>query len=320
MPRLTSHGEVVFHQQAHSRIHPFWGDAAEWWPEPVASPPAPGCGTCGKPPTAEFAGIDQWYEAARTRPSDFHEHVQTLKELADRCGVVAEVSMWDDKPGIAALAASSAERVISVCPIEKRVWATARKVRPDLATSADDGPVRDGVDLLFWDGQHRAPEVYAALAKYAPAVRRYLVVHCTTDPYGETGDDGGPGVMPGVRRFLNEFREWTAVRHDRNNHGLIVLSRSDEDKRQPPGTLRKAMNFAKALAKHAKDGQRLVKDHVFELRMAECLTCPERTGDVCAACGCPVDKKASWASETCGLVKVGREPKWAAATDPADLE
>jgi hypothetical protein len=318
MPRLTSHGEVVFEPQSTiGQRHPFWGSAADWWPAQVQEPQA-GCTSCGGgPPPASMAEL---LVSALTRKSDFHEHVATLKELADQCEVVAEVSLWDDKPGIIALAASSAKRVISVCAAHKRVWHKVKAVRPDFAAVTDDGPVRDGVDLLFWDGQHRAQEVYDALTRYAPHVARYLVVHCTTDPYGERGDDGGAGVMPAVRRFLTEHREWTAIRHDRNNHGLIVLSKDERDKRQPPGTLRKAMNFAKALAKHAADGQRLVKDHVFELRMAECLTCEMRNLDACGACGCPVEKKASWASETCGLEKIGQEPKWRAATDPADIE
>ena len=328
MPRLTSHGEVVFHAHSNGRTqHPFWGDASQYWPGtevvPTVSIP-PGCNTCGGQPAPmappPFATIDEWYADAQTRPSDFHMHVRTLKELADQCETVAEISFWDDKPAIVALAASKAAKVISVRAIPKRVWGTLRIFRPDFLMASNDDEVRDGVDLLFIDENHRAEEVFQSLAKYAPNVRRYLVIHCTTDPYGETGDDGGPGVMPGVRRFLNENREWTAIRHDKTNHGLIVLSRDDRDKKQPPGMIRQAMNFAKALASHAKDGNRLVNDRVYELRMAECLTCPERAGDQCAACGCPVDKKASWASESCGLVKLGKEPKWVSTSASEDME
>lgn len=320
MPRLTSHGEVVFAPHSNGLInHPFWGPASDYWAGPEVKPVVTlptGCGSCGSSPAQPapppFAILEEWYADAQQRPSDFREHVKTLKELADQCEVVAELSLWDDKPATVALAASAAKKVITVRALAKRIWGPVQKLRPDLIIASDDGPVRDGVDLLFLDENHRAQEVFDGLVKYAPHARRYLVVHCTTDPYGETGDDGGPGVMPGVRRFLNEHREWTAIRHDKRNHGLIVLSCDDRDKKQPPGLLRQAMNFTKALAAHAKDGARLVDDRVFELRMAECLTCEERVGDRCAACGCPVDAKASWASETCGLVKLGREPKWKA--------
>lgn len=329
MPRLTSHGEVVFHADSRGRtMHPFWGQAADYWPgaegvKPTVTIPT-GCTTCGgqsapmAPPP--FATIAEWYADAQSRPCDFHEHVRTLKELADQCSAVAEISLWDDKPATVALAASKAAKVVSVRAVAKRIWGPLQKLRPDFIVTTDDGPVRDGVDLLFFDENHRAQEVFDGLVKYAPHVRRYLVIHCTTDPYGETGDDGGPGTMPGVRRFLNENREWTAIRHDKHNHGLIVLSRDERDKKQPPGMIRQAMNFTKALAAHAKDGARLVNDRVFELRMAECLTCPERAGDQCAACGCPVDAKASWASENCGLIKLGKEPKWKATVAAEDLQ
>lgn len=327
--RLTSHGEVVFHAHSNGRtVHPFWGPASDYWagPEgvqPTVTIPA-GCSTCGGQPAPmappHFDSLAAWYDDAQVRPSDFYQHVRTLKEIADGCESVAEISLWDDKPATVALAASSAKRVVSVRAIAKRIWGPIQRLRPDFVASTDDGPVRDGVDLLFWDENHRTQELYDSLVKYAPHVRRYLVVHCTTDPYGETGDDGGPGVMPGVRRFLSEHRQWTAILHDKRNHGLIVLSRDDRDKKQPPGLIRQAMNFAKALAVHAKDGNRLVNDRVFELRMAECLTCPERVGDQCAACGCPVDAKASWASEDCGLVKKGEAPKWRSTVAAEDLE
>lgn len=329
--RLTSHGEVVFNPHSNGRItHPFWGAAVDYWAGPEVAPTVTipsGCGTCGgqtaplaPPPPPPFATVAEWYEDAIKRPSDFHQHVKTLKELADQCEVVAELSLWDDKPATVALAASAAKRVVSARAIAKRIWGPLQQLRTDLMTVTDDGLIRDGVDLLFLDEHHRAEEVYNGLVRYAPHVRRYLVIHCTTDPYGETGDDGGPGVMPGVRRFLLENKEWTAIRHDKGNHGLMVMSRDDRDKKQPPNLIRQAMNFTKALTKHAVDGNRLVNDRVFELRLAECAVCPQRFGDKCGACGCPLDAKASWASESCGMVKIGREPLWVATSDPADLQ
>lgn len=319
--RLTSHGEVVFEADSRGMIaHPFWGSAANYWDGGVQSTVTTGgCNTCGTaatpavPPPPPFASMADWLADAEKRPSDFHEHVPTLKALADQCEVVAEIGIWDDKPAIVALAASNAKRVISVCPLPKRVWNGVRGLRPEgFEAVADDGPVRDGVDLLFLDERHRAHDVFEGLAKYAPHVRRYLVVHCTTAPYGESGDDGGPGVMPGVRRFLNENREWTAIRHDHGTHGLIVLSRDDRDKKQPPGLIRQAMNFTSAKYKHLAAGKPMVSEQVYHERLAECVTCPERAGDQCAACGCPIEAKAAWATEECGLVKLGRVPKWTA--------
>lgn len=318
--RFTSHGEVVFHQASGGVIHhQFWGDFRQWWPGEAQMPA--GCGSCGGNTTDDGPpDMETWFAEASKGPSDFHEHMATVRELASQCSHVSEISGWN-KPALLSMAAGCNGQVRSYCHGSKNDWRYLTRLLGDRFKGiAGQWPDIEPTDMLMVDTLHRADRVYEELARYSPNVRRYLVVHCTTDPFGEIGDDGGPGVMPGVRRFLNEHREWTAVRHDKNNHGLIVLSKLDDDKKQPPGKLRQAMNFAKALAKHAKDGARLVNDRVFELRMAECLTCPERVGDKCAACGCPVDAKASWASEDCGLVKLGKEPRWRSTTDPADIE
>jgi hypothetical protein len=117
---------------------------------------------------------------------------------------------------------------------------------------------------------------------------------------------GTSGVLHGIRRFVHEIREWTVIRHDRNNYGLIVLSRLDEDRKTPPGLLRKALNFSKALAEHAKAGMKPVEDNIYETRLELCLLCPARAHGVCSKCGCPIDKKPSWAEQQCPA----DPPKW----------
>ena len=70
MPRLTSHGETVFHAHSNGRTeHSFWGEASQYWPgaevQPTVTIPS-GCNTCGgsapvpmAPPP--FATMDEWY-------------------------------------------------------------------------------------------------------------------------------------------------------------------------------------------------------------------------------------------------------------------
>jgi hypothetical protein len=56
-----------------------------------------------------------------------------------------------------------------------------------------------------------------------------------------------------------------------------------------------------------------VPDDVFAARIELCVMCPERFHDMCGACGCPIQDKASWASEDCGRVKLGdakKPPLW----------
>lgn len=323
--RFTSHGEVCYAEDSGGAVyHPYWGEAKHWWPgemvkaKTVAPAPKPGCASCSGD---GYGTLEEWYTAVGVKPSDFHEHVKTLKELADGCDHVAELSTWG-KPALIALCASTAKRVTSYAPRPKAEW----KV---LDTLCESGRFRGAMalpvqvepcDLLFIDTDHTAATVYAQLSANAAVVSRYIVVH-TTAIYGETGDDGGPGVLPAVRRFLTERPEWTTVRHDPNNFGLLVLSRDDRDKTQPPGALRKALNFSKALVKHVGDGRRMVPDDVFNARVELCVMCPDRFHDTCGACGCPIQDKAAWASEDCGRVKLGdpkKPPLWGRYTDPGD--
>lgn len=317
--RVSSHGEVCYHQHSGGKTaHPFWGESAKYWGAAPASGAA--CKPCGSPPPPVVEvgppDIETWYSAAlagnASAGGDFHEHMPTLSALAAKCEHVSEVSGWH-KPTLISLLSGCPGRVVSYCGGRKPDWTHAEKLLGSrFAGVIGDQPASiEPTDLLIVDTLHRASRVYEELERYAPFVRKYLVVHCTTTPYGEVGDDGGPGVLPGVRGFLTKHLEWVAKSHDPNNHGLIVLSRLDEDRKTPPGALRKALNFAKALAAHAKDGQRLVDDATWELRMAECLTCPERAHDTCARCGCPVTKKTTWASESCPL----NPPRWDAVTD-----
>jgi hypothetical protein len=311
--RFTSHGEVVY-APAAATIHPHWGEHRNWWPGGASLRDAGasnqgqgasgGCG-CGKP-GAEHPSIEKWYEVARTNPSDFHEHVVTIKELADKCEVVSEVAMWG-KPSLVALCASNAKAVHSYSPIEKGEWHKLKELENDRLQTRKLDPSQEvePTDLLFVDTHHTAQTVFDQLNANKDAVRKYMAVH-TTETFGEKGDDGSPGVLVGIRKFVHENREWTVIRHDRNNHGLIVLSRLDEDRKTPPGLLRKALNFSKALAEHAKAGMRLVEDTVYETRLELCLLCPERAHDTCSKCGCPVDKKCSWAEQQCPA----DPPKW----------
>ena len=306
--RFTAHGEVCYHQDSGGVVtHGYWGKAAHYWPggklEPAktnGTPAAASCSSCGNAPPMP-ATLAEWYELARTADSDFVEHVVTLKELCDGMEHVAELSGWS-KPALVAMLASSAKKVTSYVPGQKREWPALRKLEPERLVTSSVLPAEiEPCDLLFCDTNHTADTVYDQLTRHEKNVRRYLVIH-TTEIFGERGDDGGPGVLHAIRRFLKENRRWTSVRNDPNNNGMVVLSCDDRDKKQPPGVLRKALNFAKALAAHAADG-RTVPLPVYEARLELCAMCPERFHDGCGACGCPIDKKAAWASEQCGKAK-----------------
>lgn len=70
-----------------------------------------------------------------------------------------------------------------------------------------------------------------------------------------------------------------------------------------PGVLKLATNFMKAVTRYAKSGGEKVDEETFKSRMSECDKCVFRQGNRCthSNCGCFLDKKASWKSESCPI-------------------
>jgi hypothetical protein len=275
---------------------------------PPESPPAPkGCGSCGGA-AANSLSLDQWYEQAAKTPGDINEHVPTLRELASKCDHVTEFGV---RRGVStvALLAGQPKRLISY-DLNATAEAAALKQKQggcEFEFRIGDSqtvPIEE-TDMLFIDTKHTAGHLAAELGNAAAKVKKWIVLHDTVI-FGERGEDGGAGLLPAVRQFLQTNREWTVIRHDLNNNGLMVLSRDDGDKKQPPGTFYRALNFTKALAEHAKDGLRLVDDETWKGRLDLCMLCPNRFYDTCGLCGCPVDKKTSWASSECP----DNPPRW----------
>ncbi len=279
---------------------------------PPETPPArAGCGSCAA--AAAPDSIDKWYEKAAKTPGDFNEHVPTLRELASRCDHVTEFGGRRGVSSVAILAAQPKRFVTYDLNREGDVESLLKlKGKCDYdfrigdfgGASASQSEIEE-TDLLFIDSKHTGEHLLAELMTAATNVRRWIALHDTV-AYGDRGEDGSQGLLAGVRTFLKEHREWTVVRHDRNNNGLMVLSRDDAEKVQPPGAIRKMVNFSKALAEHARDGMRLVDDKTYNERLELCIVCPNRHYDSCGLCGCPVDKKCSWASEQCPA----NPPKW----------
>jgi hypothetical protein len=75
----------------------------------------------------------------------------------------------------------------------------------------------------------------------------------------------------------------------------------------PPGIIRKAINFGKAVAQHVAAGLKLVTKEEAERRKAICGVCPKiLPGDRCRLCGCHLSVKRTWAEQKCP----DTPPKW----------
>jgi hypothetical protein len=104
-----------------------------------------------------------------------------------------------------------------------------------------------------------------------------------------------------------EHCQGVGVSAEKRQQLLDVYQRMHERPQQPvaPSPLQKAVNFAKAVVKHAADGAARVDDETLAKRLAVCKEpCGMLLEDLsCGACGCPVEVKATWQSEICPLRK-----------------
>jgi len=287
-------------------------------PPPALAPPSnpnpAGCGGCGgnqrpavsaRSANSHPTDLETLYRRAVEQPSDINEHVPKLRELASQCEHVTE---FGKRRGVSTvgLLAGQPKQLVTYDLVPDRIDAVLTKCRGETQFTFRRQDVLeaeiDSTDMLFIDTKHTAGQLAAELARHAEKVRRWIVLHDTTI-FGFRGEDGGPGLLVALRRYLREHPEWSVIYHVTNNHGLTVISRAAEDKPKPPGPVELAANFGRALAEHVRKGAREASRELLQARLEACTLCDQRTGERCSVCGCPIVAKASWREQDCDLAR-----------------
>jgi hypothetical protein len=78
-------------------------------------------------------------------------------------------------------------------------------------------------DMLVLDTIPTADRTYAELTRFAPKVRKWIVLN-NTILFGESGEGGGPGILVGWRRFQAENPRWKRVWEEPKQFGFSILS------------------------------------------------------------------------------------------------
>lgn len=255
---------------------------------------AAGCSSCGG-----VVPIEQAYEKAKIIVSDINEHIQTLKELAEKSEVVVEFGV---RTGVstAGLLAGKPKLMLSYDVNEsqhaRNLASAAKQEGLKFEFYVGDSTQVDipECDLLFIDTKHTADHCIKELNKHYTKVRKWIVLH-DTEIFGERGEDSSPGLRHAIRNFLHQHPEWFTLKHYNNNNGLTVLSKLPEEAppRLPP-MWKMAGNFFKSTFKDLANGMARVPLEVAEERYKICTsnggTCPlgqrRIDDDRCAACGC----------------------------------
>lgn len=103
-----------------------------------------------------------------------------------------------------------------------------------------------------------------------------------------------------IIEFLKTNLDWTVVFQDPET---LVLSKEESSKKALPPLKDKAIHYFKSLTKHAFNGFGDADESLKNKRFELCILCPDRNGEACSLCGCPVKEKGSWASEKCDAGK-----------------
>jgi hypothetical protein len=188
--------------------------------------------------------INEKYEWAKNTPSDIHEHVETLYNLAKECSTICEmgvrnvVSTWAfmlrDPEKLAGIDIHTNENVLQ-----------AKKLYPKWQfMQADTTKIEiEKTDLLFIDTLHIYSQLKKELNLHAGNVNKYIVLHDTVT-YGNLDEpttwqtpeimanyltEGKTGLVPAISEFLISNPDWFIFKEYANNNGLTILKRKNNE-------------------------------------------------------------------------------------------
>lgn len=83
-----------------------------------------------------------------------------------------------------------------------------------------DVPQIEPTDMLVIDTVHHADRLTAELERFAPSVKRWIVLR-GTGAFGQKAEGGnGPGLLVGLRRYMEAHPEWFPIYHTSEQYGL----------------------------------------------------------------------------------------------------
>jgi hypothetical protein len=175
--------------------------------------------------------LAQEYQTACAAPTDIHEHLPMLKNIADRCTTVTEFGV---RSGLStrALLASWATSVRCydlelnepVIALVNQCRSLGRDVTYQQANTLN--LVIEPTDLLFIDTLHTHDQLMQELRRHSNRVNRYIALH-DTHTFGLQDEPGysGPGLLPALMQWMAEQRSWIINYHSWRNNGFTVIER-----------------------------------------------------------------------------------------------
>lgn len=174
--------------------------------------------------------IQELFNYHKNRKSDINEHLDIIKEYADKCDLVVEFGVRNANGSTIALLASNAKAVISIdinktiggkelekqCLKEKRSWIYSQGSSLDVTIFSD---------MKLIDTFHSYDLLRQELDIHNKTTYKYIILH-DTETFGRKGQDNkNRGLMDAVEEFLEDNSNWCLEKHYKNNNGLTILKR-----------------------------------------------------------------------------------------------
>ncbi len=186
--------------------------------------------------------------------SDINEHIPILYQLSKNCSSAVEIGVrdmvatWGLLHGLSESSSSIKSYTgidLAYPPMKNFILAKQLSKKNGISfnfihdNDMNIKPVQ--ADLLFIDSLHTYRHLSYELEKFSPAIRKYIAMHDTSEPWGDFDepsyvqsddfeypafiDTTKRGLWLAVEDFLNRHPEWQLQERHLNNHGFTVLKR-----------------------------------------------------------------------------------------------
>lgn len=191
--------------------------------------------------TNNMESIENQFLQKRRTPSDINEHMDVLYEYAKKCETIAEFGVRRVVSSYAFAHARPKELLcldidynddvanfVEMCENENINMSFVKE-------SSLTYELEHDYDLLFIDTLHDFNQLTGELKKHSGKIKKYIIFHdtiywghknedpITGDAKLETGEN--VGLVPAIRNFLKENKNWKEVCTYTNNNGLTILER-----------------------------------------------------------------------------------------------
>lgn len=181
--------------------------------------------------------VEKIYKQYCETESDINEHLPTLRKYTEDCDSVIEmgvrtvVSTW-------AFLAGKPKSLVSIDIQHPEAFGASlenvNKALEEIDTKFEfrlENTLTNEIeecDFLFIDTLHTYEQLIQELRRHGNKAKKYLAFH-DTETFGTVSEQGGRGLNLAIAEFMLENPHWVTEKVYKNNNGLTILRRQDEN-------------------------------------------------------------------------------------------